>query len=225
MDLVEKLKGVSTNTVLYSPLFGEVRLKSVMSDRIIVTTKKDEDERSFDKEGRYFFDMEDSECMLFPSKENRDWESFIVPKFQKGDFLATDNDQFYGIFDTYDNGIPQMICIYDIIEGTFELGGILYGCHSANDAEKEDLYNILSDKGYMWNKDTLSLERKKEEYAFKPFDKVVVKNDKDDEWTADIFLYQRDYSNITLYFCTGGISWRNCVPFEGNEHLVGKITE
>lgn len=35
---------------------------------------------SFSAEGRYFPAFENSECLLFPSKDERDWEEFMLKK-------------------------------------------------------------------------------------------------------------------------------------------------
>jgi hypothetical protein len=36
--------------------------------------------KTFTKEGRFLIEYEDAECMLFPSRENRDWSTFAVTK-------------------------------------------------------------------------------------------------------------------------------------------------
>jgi hypothetical protein len=57
----------------------------------------------------------------------------------------------------------------------------------------------------------------KPKIELKPFDKVLVRNDKEDQWSANIFSYQvRD-----MYYCLGECYWRYCIPYEGNEHLLG----
>lgn len=51
---------------------------------------------------------------------------------------------------------------------------------------------------------------------FNPFDKVLVRDSNGLKWTADLFSYIDDG-----FVCTGGIPCRQCIPFEGNEHLLG----
>lgn len=82
INLVEILKDCPIGTELWSPLFGEVILKSADSDIgycIYVITKHGITE-SFTKYGAYFKHYENVECLLFPSKENRDWSKFKYPK-------------------------------------------------------------------------------------------------------------------------------------------------
>lgn len=51
----------------------------------------------------------------------------------------------------------------------------------------------------------------------KPFDKVLVRNDKEDQWSANIFSYQVG----DMYYCLGECYWRYCIPYIGNEALLG----
>lgn len=59
----------------------------------------------------------------------------------------------------------------------------------------------------------------KESDIFKPFDKVLVRNKKSTRWECDIFSHyseEDDYPHV----CIGG-TWKECIPYEGNEDLVG----
>ena len=78
LNLVEILKDCKKGTKLYSPVFGEVELDSidvVSSHPICVVFPSGDD--SFTKDGK-MFDGCDGECVLFPSKEQRDWSKFNV---------------------------------------------------------------------------------------------------------------------------------------------------
>ena len=87
MDLTQILKDCPSGTKLYSPMFGEVTfigINNSWSDPIIVQDCMNE-HRAFTIEGKYF-KYEESECMLFPSKENRNWSTFknsMFKPFQK----------------------------------------------------------------------------------------------------------------------------------------------
>ena len=96
MNIVEILKNVPKGTKLYSPAFGVVTLKKVTEDIIVVDDSCDI-ERVFFSDGRFY---KDSECVLFPSRENRDWNTLkkfdinTLKPFDK--VLARDND--YGLW-------------------------------------------------------------------------------------------------------------------------------
>lgn len=80
INIAEILKDCPIGTKLYSPLCGECTLHEVVKDKIFIRTCSNERVVVFDEYGRYF---NDSECLILPSKENRDWSTFKVnkPKF------------------------------------------------------------------------------------------------------------------------------------------------
>lgn len=77
LNLCEKLAGCPKGTKLWSPLFGNCRILEVRNDSIVVGNEA-VGFHSFDKHGYYFDSSE--ECLLFPSKENRDWDNWECPK-------------------------------------------------------------------------------------------------------------------------------------------------
>lgn len=66
----------------------------------------------------------------------------------------------------------------------------------------------------------------KPKYDFKPFDKVLVKYYEDDNWEGNLFIrtITDDQDGKTKYECLNGVVFVHCIPFEGNECLLG-ITE
>lgn len=86
LNLCEILKDCPEGTKLYSPLFGEVDFQRIRSDdeNAIVITKGVID-ASFTKEGFYYADVSE-ECLLFPSKEQRNWSKFTAPWLKKERF-------------------------------------------------------------------------------------------------------------------------------------------
>lgn len=94
-------------------------------------------------------------------------------------------------------------------------------CEPSTEAEKQSLIDALKE-----NKDPRAKEylkrffgiEVKQEYEFKPFDKVLVKDhDEDSEWRCDLFSRKNEDG---LYICVGSI-YEQCIPYEGNEHLLG----
>lgn len=56
--------------------------------------------------------------------------------------------------------------------------------------------------------------------TLKPFDKVLVRNEKHHIWFPSFFgLYNKD-SN-TPFVCCNGFEYKYCIPYEGNQHLLG----
>lgn len=148
MNIAGILRHWPKGTKLYSTIFGEVTLDKVDMHDIypIVVCKFNHVKTSFDKEGHYLEDYPGAECVLFPSKEQRDWEKFRLP-VKKGDIMMTED-------------------------------------------------------------------------KFKPFDKVLVRNNPFDLWYADIYLGYFEGRSFP-YRCATSY-YKTCIPYEGNEHLVGK---
>ena len=84
LNLVEILKDCPKETKLYSPVVGEVEFCEIdNSSRFFPIVVKAEDGIfSFNQQGK-FDNIRQGECMLFPSKEQRDWSKFKPkqPKF------------------------------------------------------------------------------------------------------------------------------------------------
>lgn len=74
MNIAEILKYCPKGTKLYSPIFGEVTLSKIdINEKFpIIVYKFDGMLTSFTEEGCYV-PYPDSECVLFPSKNMRDW--------------------------------------------------------------------------------------------------------------------------------------------------------
>lgn len=88
----------------------------------------------------------------------------------------------------------------------------------ATEEEKQQLFSALAKEGKAWNAEKKQIVDLKPKVELKPFDKVLVRNDKEDQWSANIFSYQvRD----NMYYCLGECYWKFCIPYEGNERLLG----
>lgn len=57
-------------------------------------------------------------------------------------------------------------------------------------------------------------------HQFKPFDKVLVRNADTREWIPDFFIKERRNS-VFRFGCIVTGAWKQCTPYEGNEHLLG----
>ena len=53
-----------------------------------------------------------------------------------------------------------------------------------------------------------------------PFDKVLVRDDDSGEWCLALYAYYRE--STKLHRMVGGACWGQCIPYEGNEHLLGR---
>lgn len=78
MNIAEILKNAPKGTKLYSPLFGEVELESVSDD--IIEVRIEGAVSTFYKDGRYYRSYFNGECLLFPSKDERNWDNVYFLK-------------------------------------------------------------------------------------------------------------------------------------------------
>ena len=93
-----------------------------------------------------------------------------------------------------------------------------YSMRYATEKEKKQLFSALEKEGKRWDSGKKEVVDLKPKVELKPFDKVLVRNDKEDQWSANIFSYQvRD----NMYYCLGENYWRYCIPYIGNESLLG----
>lgn len=54
----------------------------------------------------------------------------------------------------------------------------------------------------------------------KPFDKVLARDEDDESWEIDIFGRYEEDEHVYPYRCISE-HYRQCIPYEGNEHLLG----
>lgn len=147
------------------------------------------------------------------------------PEFKDGDIVAlvVRKCTHIAIFQSRQEayiGFHAVLCQNDelLLEEPFreDVGDI--ELRLATDSEKQQLFDALAKDGKAWDaekKQIVDLKPKVDE--LKPFDKVLVRDDKEDQWSANIFSYQvRD-----MFHCLGEGYWRYCIPYEGNEHLLG----
>lgn len=51
-----------------------------------------------------------------------------------------------------------------------------------------------------------------------PFDRVLVRDDKEQVWKPDILAFKRLKATFP-YVTISGTRYKRCIPYEGNEHL------
>ena len=86
IDLTKILKDCPKGTEFYSCIYGKVRFDCLQScEYPVLIMRGDGLYASFSRVGKYT-DAPDSECCLFPSKEQRDWNKFTAPWYKKDRF-------------------------------------------------------------------------------------------------------------------------------------------
>jgi hypothetical protein len=319
INIADILKDKPQGTKLYSSACGKCKLEEVddKSFKISFYNSKfgfmNGGEGYLDKNGKLY---DDGECVVFPSKEMRDWRKFA---WKKGDVLANGEGD-YCVFKEFAHSSYQTIkavfvkrnkesiqsysCLLDTKDwhkashsctATYintiekELSGKLNMetleiekqpefkdgdivalvvrkcthiaifqsrqeayigfhavlCHNdellleepfredvgdielrlATDSEKQQLFDALEKKGKAWDAEKKEFVNLKPKVEFKPFDKVLCRNSKDDTWEADFFARltrkEIDYTQSGKYLCVGDL-WMYCIPYnEETAHLLG----
>lgn len=227
INIAEILRDMPKGTKLYSPMFGEVKFKEVVSDNTypIKVLSKVPFYRfgSFTENGFYYDDIEDAEVMLLPSCEMRDWSKF----FKHGDVVRNPYNEMIAVFDcwTNDDYTEFNTTINYYKDHTLGEGEVCdTECFVKANDEQKTLFIAAAEKHYggKYNPETLQVEPVKviePKCSFKPFDKVLVRYG-NGIWGATFFS-RYDNKSAFAYVGVDCINWEQCIPYEGNEHLLG----
>lgn len=87
IDLTKILKDCPKGTKLYSSTFGQVEFQYIKSNSMYPIVIKLENGviESIASDGKIFNDY-NGECIIFPSKDQRDWSKFTAPWYKKEKF-------------------------------------------------------------------------------------------------------------------------------------------
>lgn len=234
LNLVEILKDCPKGTKLYSTIFGEIEFGFIEDNSIYpIVLILNGGYEYLTSDGK-LFNQFDGECILFPSKENRDWSKFKPTyEFKDGDIVATNTGNWIGI--TTGGHAHSYIPTYCVLSHNREVK-LYFGrkeqwgfSRLATEEEKQKLFQAIKDKGYKWNAETKTLEKlvepKFDPKTLRPFDKVLVKDDGDWIWRVDIISVPADYNdNIPYLIGDNDFDW--IIPYnEETKHLVGTHEE
>ncbi len=98
--------------------------------------------------------------------------------------------------------------------------------------ENERVTNILQPNGRFYkyqkgecllfpSKDNRDWSTVKPKYLFKPYDRVLVRESDRMVWKCDFFSHYNNANTGVHIYRTIHSSYTYCIPYEGNEHLVG----
>ena len=165
VNIAEILKDAPAGTKLYSLICGECELNEVKDEKDYpIYVNGNGVVLMFTSEGRFWKDC--GECLLFPSKENRDWSTFDVKQeFKEGDFVyrkLNDGSEWISIHYDEENGEPYSFVNYcsdgngvckddaiyiNFIPSRLCLCGVVKKERLATEEEKETLLKKLEEKG------------------------------------------------------------------------------
>lgn len=208
LNLVEILKDCPKGTKLYSPIYGDVELEELFQDKDklypIRVKLRDNALDDFTKDGRINADY-DGECIIFPSREQRDWSKFkqlVKPKFKVGDKIVNILGKRMGASGSY--GI-----ISEITDDKYIFTDTSYAF-----IRNQDGWELVPDKKPKFDPNTLN-----------PFDKVLARDEKNEYWRCTFFSRIRE-EQIRYKYVTTNDSYKYCIPYnDDTKHLVGTADE
>lgn len=149
------------------------------------------------------------------------------PEFQDGDvlFVKCKGSAFIEIFnysknngDLYDHASLDTTTHELDISGEYKIfKENIMEIRLATEEEKQQLFDALEKEGKAWDAEKKQIVDLKPKVELKPFDKVLVRDNKDQKWKASFFGYKDE----NHFMCENGCAWFHCIPYEGNEHLLG----
>lgn len=145
IDLTKILKDCPEGTKLYTTIWGEVTFIKVSENvcnlyPIIIYNECDH--VGLTKDGRYLINKQDSECILFPSKEQRDWSKFTAPWYNKERFDPKTLKSFDRVMVRDDNNEAWFCTIFSHLQSKDcgypynTASGIYFCCIPYNDDTK-----------------------------------------------------------------------------------------
>ena len=194
INIAEILKDKPNGIRLYSPIFGECAFSFVREETDDICVKQHNGEKAlFNSKGLYNIL---GECLLFPSRNMRDWSKFL---WKKGDILVSNDNDSHIIFEGFSKDD------YTTFEGKYSINVSKKRYVSYLYMQKTQNYHIEYDKdatqtyintieeifGGKLNRETLEIEKQPE---FKDGDVLFVKCN--DSAFIEIFEYSKKNGDL-----------------------------
>lgn len=224
INIAEILRDYKENEIiLYTTMFGNAFFKGITSKGGIILESTNTVDISLDANGR-ILQAQSGECNVFPSAEMRDWNKF----FKHGDVVVSQKDGDMFVFDCWAKRNYTKMTIIDYFDKPSSFGGNEFRLKRLTvktedfqkaDEEQRKLFFDLLEQSYTIVVDCgrITSVGKKAPH-FKTYDKVLVRNRKQ-SWKIDMFSHYEQFGSFR-YRTLGGY-YEYCIPFDGNEHLVG----
>lgn len=116
MTPLEVLKNKEKGIVLYSPCYGNVKFLKVNANHDYPIEFEDEKghNHAFTAKGKFTDDLTDTQVMLFPSVNLKEWDKF---NFKKGDVLQHDEGMESVEFISYETSVENPANNYTMFKG------------------------------------------------------------------------------------------------------------
>ena len=175
--------------------------------------------------------LRDKDIRLWTIQDAKDGDVLVTTKIRSCPFIYRKTD--------YNNNLAYYYAGIDsngdFCEGCLKRTLCHFGSVSdvipATKEQRDLLFAKMKEAGYEWDANKKELRKIKPHYDisnfkphydisnFKPFDKVLVKYYNDENWKCGLFSHLS--TNSGAKFVCVGSTYVQCIPFDGNEHLLG----
>lgn len=186
---------------------------------------------------KHFYKVSDEEAKEFIKKVELNYNGKLKmetleieksqPEFKDGDvlFVKCEKQDFIEIFnyskkngDLYDHASLDTTTQNLDISGKYRIGkDEITEIRIATEGEKQQLFNALAKENKAWDAEKKMIVDLEPKVGLKPFDKVLVRDSTLDKWRTNLFGY---IDKDGYYRCVYA-NWVYCIPYKGNEHLLG----
>lgn len=147
-------------------------------------------------------------------------------KFKTGDILAHKRSDTLLIYAGCKNKLIRYYCFFgeyyqEIFDKPTTGAGYIEEYRFASVFEIDKMNKFLESNSKRWNNELKCLEDIK--VTFKPFDKVLCRNLITNNWIPNLFSDLSNLSKKYPYLMIDGNRYKQCIPYEGNEHLAFTI--
>ena len=178
---------------------------------------------TIEKHAHYKFNEETKEFEPY----FKDGDVMYIPEIEKGTYpvififkeIANGNIYDHASL-VFENRYSPRLCVDD--QNTAFESDKKY-MRPATDEQKQQLFDELEKVGKRWNAKTKQIEdvEMNKEHEFKPFDRVLVRDEPDDYWQANLFACMNGKDPIYQFACVSEV-WKQCIPYnEKTAHLLG----
>ena len=232
INIADILKDKPNGIRLYSPIFGKHFVECYGKNDEL----QDYEEEHYGDTVNYTKESEEAAQTYINTIEERlggklNRETLEIenaqPEFKDGDIVCISGIGYlaYGIVKSIDNSSKKLeyYVLNDMSTLKFEdwLSFEDKQIQPITETQKIILFDALAKEGKAWDSDKKAIVDLKPKVELKPFDKVLVRDGKDEIWEpAFFFRYLSQFSGYN-YQTVGG-EWRvYCIPYIGNESLLG----
>lgn len=154
------------------------------------------------------------------------------PEFKDGDIVYAKRDDFHypSIHILNINGDTKRYYARLVISGRYD-ESIDYDILAfdnenpnrlrlATEEEKKQLFDALAKEGKAWDAENKEIVDLKPKIKLKPFDRVLCRDGVGKEWHIDLFESVLTDNSEYNYKCMVNV-WKICIPYKGNEYLLG----